>query len=575
MWKFHFFFFHFVGTKSNRFFKLNERKKKKKKKKMLVPNSSFSAFEEEIQKIGRDFPILCNQKEEKEKLWLSVIKRHVDYHLRTNFIHFKQLGTKNNKQFFFDHLITLKKFINITQCFRFFIEQIPNFQTHLKEILMDPTCRLLRHAFFDSKIKSQERIQWLELLVDVEPKALHVSYTDYGRSLDIAINHSDHETIQFLIEKKADPIVNRQNNLNECAFLGDVKFMKFFLDHGATINSTTFQLCLNGWLSQPERSRGYQWETFKFTKQHLSTFEYRQYSLDIRRKFETNEAYRVFASRLFPQSAHVLRQVDLLPKHNMLVQWLSQLEFLLGESCGFQFPFELILLIRDYNFPNYLLLGFERYGNNPSSHICPQYYLFPSLQWFRLQKLNKDPPLLWTVSPHAGCLYKTDTEDENIFWLSSPFNISVEGIKSRLNWDCYSCPCRTHRFHAHTITLLENMNIIGFYPFKPKQKKEMYSKRETLLEKLPRQPEMILRYLTKYEAALNWESVNKPKRDHRNFQLTQKEKKKMTYLKNLNNYELIKENKKKLFKIQKLKESIKSEVSIWYPNDIFFNSRVF
>ena len=86
---------------------------------------------------------------------------------------------------------------------------------------------------------------------------------------------------------------------------------------------------------------------------------------------------------------------------------------------------------------------------------------------------------------------------------------------------------------------------------------------------------MIIRYLNKYEVALNWESVNKPKRDKINSQATQKEKKKIAYLKNLKNYEFIKENRKQLLKIKKLKESIQSEVSLWYPNDIFVHSRIF
>ena len=303
-------------------------------------------------------------------------------------------------------------------------------------------------------------------------------------------------------------------------------------------------------------------EVIKFIKTQLSQWQFRQASLAVRRFLNKEEDGAEFSNSLFLQSSHVLRQVDLLPKNNTLVAWLRKVEFQLYNcECTQKFSYEIILLIRDYMFPNYLVLSLDHkldrdyvgYSSGQNEYkkinVCPHSYLFPSLLWFKLFKLNQNNPSMWTreKKEKGGCVDLRGKQD----MVLRIFSDQGKEIK----WDCYHCPCKTHMFHGHLIDLIRSLKITSFFLYEPKVKKKKKA--------FPRTPEMILSYLRKYQDALTWEYDNlvgqKKEKGEEELDIEANE-----------NFDAAKERfEKTLLQVKKLQKNIWKKVQVWKVSDIF------
>ena len=375
---------------------------------------------QEIKKVFKSNPNpLPSEIEKLRKLSLNLIYEYVSFHLETNFVHIHGFGNEASQSAFFSRLEGLSEFLDIVHVFSILCDQISNFRLILQSYLQTPNCHLIHHSLLNTNISSEKRICWLSFLLKIEPLAIQSKHTSYQYPLNMAVNYCDHQAIQFLIRKGANPTVDIQKNFNSCAFLGDLETMKLFLQHGAQVTGETLQSCARGWLNLwldgngVNNNRGKHSLCLKFVKQYLSQWKFRQISLDIRRQYACDEGFRSISFDFFPQSKKKLRQIDLLPKTNVLVRWLRKVEFHLY-TCGVDYPYEIILLIRDYLFPNYLVVGLDQEykSDGPSGggyekiDICPQFYLFPTLIWLRLEKLNNDTPCNFTLNENekGGCI---------------------------------------------------------------------------------------------------------------------------------------------------------------------------
>ena len=556
---------------------------------------------QEIKKLFQSNPpLLPSDMKKFANFSLNVINEYVSFHLESNFVHSRGFGKETRKSSFFGRLEGLSEFLDIIYVFTTLCDQMPTFKLALKFYLQEPNCQIIHHSLLNTSMSSDQRIAWLSFLFKIEPLAIQSFHTRLKYPLNLAVQYCDHQTIQFLILKGAKPTVDIEKNFNSCAFLGDIETMKFFLQHGATMTGETLASVVRGWFNLSHNgaidgngssnSRGNHFFCLKFVKQSLSQWEFRQTSLDIRREYEKDQAFRSLSSDLFPQSKKKLRQIDLLPKNNLLVKWLRKVEFHLYTS-GMDYPYEIILLIRDYLFPNYLVVGFDHKYSTPSLsfynkiNICPQFYLFPALIWLRIQKLNDDAPCVFTLNENekGGCVDQKGkhqimedeiTEMQLFTWKGHP-----------LTWDCYHCPCQSHSSHTHISTVLKSMNIVGFYAFHP-------STEEIENKQIPRAPRMILFYLNKYKQALEWEKLHGPEQIKENLlrgvdvginwypgnvsmkDIQEKEKGKEMCVEeeiDIEIQEFLQLRDTKLMEVNKIRQSVEAEVQMWYITDVFFS----
>lgn len=448
--------------------------------------------------------------------------------------------------------------VSIMDCFSYLSDKDPRFLRALKVHLLQNNCGLIHHTLMNYELSAAQQQEVIGYFLGLEPRAVNTIHKDYKSPLEIAVNHSSYDNIKYLIEYKAEIGERGTKLLNDCAFLGDIKSMQFFLNRGATITGRTFHAAIKGNLNLTHNgaidgnggpnSRGNHHKALKWIKRHLTEFDHRQASLQVRRDFSDDEVFGNFLVHLYPQTRALLRQVDLLPKNNILIQRLRHLE---ASLWGLKvFVLDICLLIRDYAFPSFLVVGNEHQLDYTEQkfkelNICPQLYILPTLPWLRLRQLVVEPPTIWTESPSVpgGCSdHKGQPSNE---WLSTE---SLEWNGNLVRWDCYHCPCGTHQLHGHSLSLVNAMEIVGFYDWDA----------PTLLLTSSKDPHLAFfeRFLEKYQGALNWEIDNIPSR--RSQECYGYEEK-----------DLLDLARTKLLKAQSVQQQLKDKVRLWSVHNAF------